>query len=162
MKNDNAGRQKRPSGHLATLRVRAKTTPVWAKKRGWRDLKKMNAWGRLHAAMLELSKSAPLKQRLILTFSKHLTDFDAADLPGAMRVEWRAVLGAFEAVPPLRGESAVQATIRKMSNEQAEELAARVVALFALVARARTPRAVQDPAHAEDQGDIPTPIAAEA
>ena len=106
----------------------------------------MSAWGKLHAATLELSKGSPLKQRLITTFSKHLTQLDAGDLPASMRLELHALLGAFEAVPPLRGETAVQSTVRKMSNEQAEELAARVVTLFGHVARLSSPRSVEDPA----------------
>ena len=105
----------------------------------------MSAWGKLHNATLELCKGTPLKQRLMTTFSNHLTQLDAMDLPQAMRADLIALLAAFEAVPPLRGETAVQSTVRKMSNEQAEELAARVVTLFGQVARLSSPRAVEDP-----------------
>jgi len=114
---------------------------------------KMSAWGKLHAAALELSKGSPLKQRLIVTFSKHLTQLEAGDLPVSMRTELRTLLEAFEAVAPLRGESAVQSTVRKMSNEQAEELAARVVTLFGHVARLSSPRSVEDPLRATDGVD---------
>ncbi len=129
----------------------------------------MSAWGKLHSAALELSKGTPLKQRLMVTFSKYLTELDAGDLPPSLRADLGALLAAFESVAPLRGETAVQSTVRKMSNEQAEELAARVVTLFGQVARLSSPRPVEDamravPASgAEDGGaDVHTLFAAEA
>jgi len=113
----------------------------------------MSAWVQLHAAALELAKSTPLKQRLLSTFTRHLTDLDPADLTPAIRPELRALLDAFESVPPLRGESSAQATIRKMSNEQAEELAARVITLFGQVARSSSPRSVEEPVRSPSDAD---------
>jgi len=113
----------------------------------------MNAWANLHAATLELSKGSPLKQRLMTVFSNHLTQLDAGEIPPPTRVDLRSLLAAFEAVTPLRGETAVQATVRKLSNEQAEELAARVVMLFGQVARLSGPRPVQEPAWATEPAD---------
>jgi hypothetical protein len=113
----------------------------------------MSAWGKLHAAALELAKGTPLKQRLATIFSKYLTQLEPADLPAPMRADIRALLEAFESVAPLRGESAAQATIRKMSVEQAEELAARVVTLYGQLARFSNPRSVEDPARAASAGD---------
>lgn len=104
----------------------------------------MSACGRLLAATLELTKATPIKQRLIDTYSGHLTKIDLGDLPPALRLEARALLEAFAQVPPLRGESAVQATVRKLSSGESEALAARVVALYGQMARVSAPRAVED------------------
>jgi len=106
----------------------------------------MSAWGKLHAATLELAKGTPLKQRLVAAFSMHLTELAPADLPPPLRAQFTELLQAFEAVAPMRGETAVQATVRKLSAEAADQIAARIVTLFGQVARASTPRGVDDPA----------------
>lgn len=104
----------------------------------------MSACGRLHAATLELTKATPIKQRLMDTYSGHLTKIDLGDLPASLRLEARSLLEAFVMVAPLRGESAVQATVRKLSSGESEALAARVVALYGQIARLSAPRAVED------------------
>jgi hypothetical protein len=113
----------------------------------------MSAWGKLHAATLELSKGTALKQRLTATYSNHLTQLEASELPSSLRGDWRSLLDAFEAVPPLRGETAVQSTVRKMSLEEAERLAAQVVTLFGQVSRLCAPRAVEEPSRLAGDGE---------
>jgi hypothetical protein len=97
----------------------------------------------LHAATLELAKSAPIKQRLACAFSNHLRHVDAAQLPAALRCEFHDLVRGLEAVPPLPGESPVQATVRKMSAEDADLFAARIVVLFGEVARSSALRPVE-------------------
>jgi len=103
----------------------------------------MSAWGKLHAATLELAKATPIKQRLACAFSKHLKHIDAAQLPLALRCEFHDLLRGLEAVPPLPGETPVQATVRKMSAEDADLFAARIVVLFGEVARSSALRPVE-------------------
>jgi hypothetical protein len=100
----------------------------------------MSAWGKLHAATLELAKATPIKQRLACAFSKHLKHIDASQLPAALRCEFHDLMRALEAVRPLPGETPVQATVRKMSAEDADLYAARIVVLFGEVARAGATR----------------------
>lgn len=104
----------------------------------------MSVWGKLHATALELAKGTPLKQRLVIAFSIHLRELDADELPPALRAEFIDLLQVLVAVPPGRGESAVQATVRKMSGEAAESIAARLVTLFGQAARHSSPRAIED------------------
>jgi hypothetical protein len=92
----------------------------------------MGICGKLHTATVELSKSAPIKQRLVTVFSI-LKEIDPDELPGALREQLGAIVAGLESVRPLPGETGVQATVRKMSAEQADLLAARVVDLFATV-----------------------------
>jgi hypothetical protein len=92
----------------------------------------MGVCGKLHSATVELSRSAPIKQRLIKVFSI-LQEIEPADLPSALREQLAAIVSGLECVSPLPGESRVQATVRKMSAEQADMHAARVVDLFATV-----------------------------
>lgn len=86
--------------------------------------------GRLHAATLELTKSSSLKQRLATAFSIFLKDLDADELPAELRAAFASLHSELEAVKPLPGETAVQATVRKMSGDQAEQFASRIVDLY--------------------------------
>ena len=101
----------------------------------------------LHAATLELAKSAPIKQRLESAFSKHLRHIEPGQLPPALRCEFHELMRGLEAVPPMPGESPVHATVRKMSAEDADLVATRIVVLFGEVARASAPAAVELPDH---------------
>ena len=95
----------------------------------------MSACGKLHAATLELTKGTSLKHRLAVAFSKHLREIDAGELPAALQEQFLEIVQGLESVSPLPGESAVQATVRKMSVDQANLVAARIVDLFGEVAR---------------------------
>ena len=94
---------------------------------------------KLQAATVELAKGTALKQRLAVAFSSHLKELDPSELPLELRDECRAILEELESVRPLPGESAVQATVRKLSVEQADEVARRIVTLFAELALAPEP-----------------------
>jgi hypothetical protein len=131
----------------------------------------MSAWSRLHAATLELTKGTSLKQRLASAFSKHLCRLDPIDLPAELRAEFTELVRGLESVRPLPGESAVQATVRKMSGEEADRYAARIVRLFGnLAARGAVeagPVVVELPAprfeeHERARGAVPLLYAAEA
>jgi hypothetical protein len=68
-----------------------------------------------------------------------------------------------ESVKPLPGETAVQATVRKMSHDQAEQFAARIVGLYGDLLRAPssiTKLPLRD--KREDAAVVPLMFAAEA
>ena len=94
----------------------------------------MSACSGLHAATLELAKGTSLKHRLTIAFSKHLSLVDPSELPASLRDEFILLLRALEAVRPMTGESAVQATVRKMSADEADRCASRIVGLFGQLA----------------------------
>lgn len=96
----------------------------------------MSACGKLHAATVELTRGTSLKHRLAVAFSKHLREIETADLPAALQDQFIALRAGLESVRPLPGETAVQATVRKMSVEEANLYAARIVDLFGEVIRA--------------------------
>ena len=93
------------------------------------------AWEQLEGAALSLARSAPIKERLADAYRNHLALVNAEELPDALREEFRACHDALTHRRPLRGEDAVRATVRKMSNQQADEVACSVVRLFAALAR---------------------------
>jgi hypothetical protein len=114
----------------------------------------MTAWNRLHAATLELVRSSPIKQRLTEAFRCHLQDIDPAELPREIREDFAALSVSLQSVRPMPGECAVQATVRKMSPEQADVFAMRIVELFGMVARVQASGApVRSTAPMRDTGE---------
>jgi len=93
------------------------------------------AWQQLEAAALTLARSGPIKDRLADAYRNHLSLVNAEDLPEGLRAEFCACHAALTREVPLRGEDAVRATVRKLSNHEADELACNVVRLFAAMVR---------------------------
>ena len=94
-----------------------------------------SAWQCLHFATLELVRSTPIKQRLICAYRRHLGELPDDALPGDVREIFRQVMRSLRGVQPLRGEDAVSASVRKMSNQEADECAAMIVEMFGLMCR---------------------------
>jgi len=95
----------------------------------------VNAWENLHCAALELVRSNPIKQRLI-SASRHLIPLvDRDELPSEIRGSFAQLMQALAGVQPLRGEDAVVASVRKMSNQQADDCAALIIEIFGTLCR---------------------------
>ena len=92
-------------------------------------------WEQIEGAALSLARSGPIKERLADAYRNHLAFVRVDDLPDALRDEFRACHEALTRERPLRGEDAVRATVRKMSNHEADEIACSVVRLFGAIAR---------------------------
>lgn len=99
----------------------------------------MTAWSRLHAATLELVKGSSIKQRLAVAYSSYLREVDPGELPSEIRSEFLDLIAELERVKPLPGETAVQATVRKMSADQADACAGRIVQIYGDLARSSAP-----------------------
>jgi hypothetical protein len=97
-----------------------------------------NARDCFHFATLELVRSSPIKQRLICAYRRHLATLGEEQLPTEARDSFRHVMRTLRGVQPLRGEDAVAASVRKMSMQEADDCAARIVEIFGLMARARS------------------------
>jgi|GEM_PF-633528 len=96
-------------------------------------------WEQLEGAVLTLARSGAIKDRLADAFRNHLAQLNADDLPDTLRAEFRACHDALTRERPLRGEDAVRATVRKMSYEEADEVACGVVRMFTALAHQRQP-----------------------
>jgi hypothetical protein len=96
----------------------------------------ISAWENLHFAMLELVRSAPIKQRLIAAYRRHLTGVVEEQLPAEARGSFSQVMRTLALVQPLRGEDAVAASVRKMSIQEADDCAALIVEVFGAMCRA--------------------------
>ena len=98
------------------------------------------AWDCFHFATLELVRSTPIKQRLVCAYRRHLAEVPEDQLPSEVRESFGQVMGFLRGVRPLRGEDAVSASVRKMSNQEADECAALIVEIFGLICQAQMKR----------------------
>ena len=108
----------------------------------------ISAWDCFHFATLELVRSTPIKQRLICAYRRHLVSLQESDIPSEVRECYGQVMRSLCGVAPLRGEDAVAASVRKMSNQEADDCAAHIVEIFGLMCKthhsvARTASVVQ-------------------
>jgi hypothetical protein len=88
----------------------------------------------LHCATLELVRSTPIKQRLIAA-ARHLTPLAEDQLPHETRGSFAQLMRSLGGVQPQRGEDAVVASVRKMSNQQADDCAGLIVEIFGALCR---------------------------
>ena len=88
-----------------------------------------------HLATLELVRSTPIKQRLVAAYRRYLAALPEDELPGDVRESFGQVMKCLRGVQPLRGEDAVAASVRKMSNQEADECASMIVEIFGLMSR---------------------------
>jgi hypothetical protein len=89
----------------------------------------------LHFATLELVRSTPIKQRLISAYRRHLFSLPADQLPNEVRETFGQVMKSLHGVQPQKGEDAVAASVRKMSNQEADDCAAQIVEIFGITCR---------------------------
>jgi hypothetical protein len=91
----------------------------------------------LHCATLELVRSTSIKQRLIAA-ARHLTPLAEEQLPSESRGSFAQLMRSLAGVQPQRGEDAVVASVRKMSNQQADDCAALIVEIFGALCRSES------------------------
>lgn len=89
----------------------------------------------LQKATLRLSQDGSIKERLADAYASHLAELEAGEIPEHLREEFGAMCAAMHREPPQPRESAVRASVRKMSVSEASGYAALVVRLFAAMAR---------------------------
>lgn len=90
---------------------------------------------RFETATLLLTRAGAIKDRLNAAWRQCLSTLEPDDLPRDLRLPFLELASAMQRERPLRGEDAVRATIRKMSNEEAERHAAYIVGLFTRMTR---------------------------
>jgi hypothetical protein len=89
------------------------------------------------AATVSLTRAAPIKDRLADAYRNYLVYVREEDLPADVCEEFRALTDTLTRVnPELRGDDALRATVRKMSNNDAANAASAVVRMFGSVSRA--------------------------
>ncbi len=89
-----------------------------------------NTREKFRLATLALVGPGPLKQRLAGAYNSNLTDIIADDLPEEIQDEFCRLSKKMAHVPPIGDEGPVQATVRKMSNDEADRCAVRIVGMY--------------------------------
>jgi len=92
-------------------------------------------YDRLESATVLLTRSNAIKDRLNDAWRLYLSSIDPDDVPREIRLQFLDLASSMQRERPLRGEDAVRATIRKMSNEDAERHAAQIVRIFCRMSR---------------------------
>jgi len=89
------------------------------------------------AATVSLTRPAPIKDRLAEAYRNYLAHIDEEGLPADVCEEFRALTDTLTRTSPeVRGDDALHATVRKMSNNDAAAAASAVVRMFGAVSRA--------------------------
>jgi hypothetical protein len=94
-----------------------------------------STWESFLAATSTLASSGPIKHRLSEAYRTHLAALDQDQLPNEIRDEFCSLSNRMSCVKPLRGESPVNATVRKMSDADAGRAALRIVNMMSVLAR---------------------------
>jgi hypothetical protein len=97
-----------------------------------------STWEQLEGAALSLVRGGSIKDRLADAYRSHLAQVDIEELPDSLRAQFRACQDALTRERPQPGEEAVRATVRKMSNPEADEVAANLVRLYGAFVRETT------------------------
>jgi hypothetical protein len=100
-------------------------------------------WEHFRCATLTLVGPGPVKQRLCDAYMKHLRMVDEESLPRSIQLGYTELAQAMRCAQAAGGLGAVEASVRKMSEQDAGNLAARVLEMFVEFSRegAREPAA---------------------
>ena len=110
---------------------------------------------RFHAALTVLAGHGHIKQRLIRAFEDNLVDIHEDELPIAMRQPFADLRHEMHRVTPLNGEGPICASVRKMSLDEASEIAGRIVSLYGEIARRRDDLQTSLPLTEADETRVP-------
>jgi hypothetical protein len=97
-----------------------------------------SAWEHFFAATAMLASAGSIKHRLAEAYRVHLAELEEEDIPREIQDEFSKLTSRLSCVRPMRGETAVQATVRKMSDIEAGRIAVRIVNMLAVIARTQT------------------------
>jgi len=110
---------------------------------------------RFHAALTVLAGHGHIKQRLIKAFEDNLVDIHEDELPIAMKQSFADLRHDMHRVTPLNGEGPICASVRKMSLDEASEIAGRIVSLYGEIARRRDDLQTSLPLTEADEMRVP-------
>ena len=92
-------------------------------------------WESFLSAAQTLSSAGPIKPRLTSAYSVYLATLQTEELPREVRDEFKELGSCMCSVMPMRGESAIQASVRKMSEDEAAGYALRIINLLAAISK---------------------------
>lgn len=87
-------------------------------------------WDLFHQAALALVGAGTVKQRLALAYRRYLYEVDVETLPRDVRNDFQALAMKLTCERAIGGLGIVEATVRKMSDQEATRCAERIVEMF--------------------------------
>ena len=85
---------------------------------------------RLEAAVVELAGTGTLKDRLYCAYCNHLDTIEIQELPEEVQDDFAVMSKAMHRARALPGDSVVRASVRKLSNDEAQRFAVSVVRMY--------------------------------
>lgn len=89
---------------------------------------------RLEAAAFALAGCEPIKDRLAIAWSKHLSDLEARDFPRDVRDEFEELFTAMNRERALPGDTVLKASLRKLSTVEVTRYAKLIMRTYGHVA----------------------------
>ena len=93
---------------------------------------------KFYGAVLTLTGDGPAKQRLISAYVNNLEMLSDAEVPEAIQPRFEALRQAMNAIAPTEKETAVQVSVRKMSQADAARFTRSILLMFADLVRVKT------------------------
>jgi hypothetical protein len=92
---------------------------------------------RFYSAARSLAADGPIKVRLIAAYQEHLAELGEDQVPDSIRPKFESLREALHAVDPANGESAVHASVRKMSPVDAQRYATSILLMLGELVRVK-------------------------
>jgi hypothetical protein len=107
------------------------------------------------AAVSVLAGHGHIKQRLMKAYEDHLSEINEDELPIAAKQAFADLKHQMYRVTPLKGESPISASVRKMSVREASECAASVVTVYGEIVHYRDGAQHSLPLDRQDMVGVP-------
>ncbi len=112
-----------------------------------------NNVNRFYAAVLVLAGHGYIKQRLVKAYEENLAVIEDEDLPIAVKQSFADLRHMMSRVDPVKREGPIRASVRKMSVEEADECAHKIIDIYRDMIRYGDN--VQEPMQIGDQPGVP-------
>lgn len=92
---------------------------------------------RFFSAVRTLAGDGPIKQRLVAAYKEYLEDLREEELPDSIRQKFISLREALTTIRPANGESAVHASVRKMSPVDAQRYTTSILLMLGELVRVK-------------------------
>ncbi|NIV18777.1 MAG: hypothetical protein GWN47_10340, partial [Woeseiaceae bacterium] len=112
---------------------------------------------KFYTAVSVLAGHGHIKQRLIKAFEDNLAHIEDDTMPSALRESFLDLNHLMNQVEPLNGEGPICASVRKMSIDEADQCAQRILDLYSDMVRVSLDAGQPIPLKVEDR-QVATPV----
>jgi hypothetical protein len=113
---------------------------------------------KFYTAVSVLAGHGHIKQRLIQAYEDNLAHIEDDMIPADLREPFADLSHLMNTVEPLNGEGPICASVRKMSIDDADECARRIIDLYAGMVRFAVSAEETLPMHIEDRAPVTAPV----